>query len=90
MLYFAPAGPDFSLSLPFNRLWRDEVTLTTSYGAAPADLRRALETLASGAVDVEPMITHRLPLAEAQRGFRLVAQAGESMKVILHPHGSPG
>jgi hypothetical protein len=31
------------------------------------------------------MITHRLSLAEAGLGFRLVADAGEAMKVILYP-----
>ena len=30
----------------------------------------------AGRLDVEEMITHRLPLAQAQEGFRLVAQAG--------------
>jgi hypothetical protein len=31
------------------------------------------------------MITHRLPLAETGEGFRLVAEAGESLKVIVEP-----
>jgi len=32
------------------------------------------------------MITHRLGLEEAALGFRLVAEAGEALKVILYPH----
>jgi len=32
------------------------------------------------------MITHRLSLAETGLGFRLVAEAGESIKVIIEPH----
>jgi len=32
------------------------------------------------------MITHRLSLDEAGLGFRLVAEAGEALKVILYPH----
>jgi hypothetical protein len=31
------------------------------------------------------MITHRLGLAEAGRGFQLVASAGDSIKVIIDP-----
>jgi L-iditol 2-dehydrogenase len=31
------------------------------------------------------MITHRLALAEAGLGFRLVAEAGDSIKVIIEP-----
>jgi L-iditol 2-dehydrogenase len=32
------------------------------------------------------MITHRLPLAETGVGFKLVAEAKESIKVIIEPH----
>jgi threonine dehydrogenase-like Zn-dependent dehydrogenase len=31
------------------------------------------------------MITHRLSLAETGRGFQLVEQAQESIKVIIYP-----
>jgi threonine dehydrogenase-like Zn-dependent dehydrogenase len=34
---------------------------------------------------VQEMITHRLPLKEADKGFALVAAGGESMKVIIAP-----
>ncbi len=87
ILYFAPAEPAYRLSLPFTRLWKDEVNLTTSYAASPGDLRIALALLANGRVDVRQMITHRLPLQQAAQGFSLVAAASESMKVILHPSG---
>jgi L-iditol 2-dehydrogenase len=36
-------------------------------------------------VPVKNMITHRLPLAEAGRGFQLVAEATDSIKVIIEP-----
>jgi threonine dehydrogenase-like Zn-dependent dehydrogenase len=31
------------------------------------------------------MVTHRLPLDRAQEAFRLVIDAGESIKVIIQP-----
>jgi L-iditol 2-dehydrogenase len=31
------------------------------------------------------MITHRLPLSRTGEGFRLVAEAGDSLKVIIYP-----
>jgi threonine dehydrogenase-like Zn-dependent dehydrogenase len=34
---------------------------------------------------VEGMITHRLPLDRTAEGFRLVAEAGDSLKVIVYP-----
>jgi L-iditol 2-dehydrogenase len=36
-------------------------------------------------VDVRPLITHRLALDETAEAFRLVAEAGDSLKVIVEP-----
>lgn len=85
VLYFAVPPPGVDLPLPIAELWRNEVTLRTSYGAAPADLLEALRLIHARRITVTDMITHRLPLAETARGFQLVAQAGESLKVIIEP-----
>jgi len=36
-------------------------------------------------VDVVDMITHKFPLAETAKGFKLVADAKNSIKVIIEP-----
>jgi L-iditol 2-dehydrogenase len=82
---FAVPAPGQDHPMPLNDLWRREVTVRTAYGAAPADLAMALELIASGRVQVTDLITHRLPLDRAQDGFALVANAGESVKVVLEP-----
>ena len=42
--------------------------------------------LLSGRLKLEPIVTHHLPLAEFERGFKLM-QAGEAIKVVLEiPH----
>ena len=56
-----------------------------SYAGPPADMRTALELIASKRVDVGQTITHRLGLGETQKGFRLTAAAGNSLKVIVEP-----
>jgi L-iditol 2-dehydrogenase len=85
VMLFAPAGPDAAFpALPFNdTFFRTDLTVTTSYGAAPADYAEALDLISRRHIQVEDMITHRLGLSEAAEGFRLVAEAGESIKVIL-------
>ena len=54
-------------------------------GAAPADLAQALTLLADGDVEVDDLVTHTLPLDEIVTGFGLVADADESVKVIIEP-----
>jgi len=85
VLFFAPTEPTAKVDMPFNALWREEVTMTSSYGGAPQDIRAAIELLRSGKVRVDDLVTHRLPLDKAGEGFRLVASAQDSIKVILRP-----
>jgi L-iditol 2-dehydrogenase len=85
VLLFAPTKPGEAVPIPLWELWRDCVTVHTSYAGALQDMREALELITSRRVDVKDMITHRLPLAQAQEGFRLVAEARDSMKVIIEP-----
>jgi len=77
------AIPDKNIEIPTVDIWRNEITVTSSYGAAGDDLARALELISSGKLDMKPLITHRLPFQKIQEGFRLVAQAKESLKVVL-------
>jgi len=86
ILLFAPTDPGVTIPISINDLfWRRDVTLTTSYGSSPADHELALKLIQSGRVEVKKMITHRLGLAEAGLGFRLVADARDSIKVIIEP-----
>jgi L-iditol 2-dehydrogenase len=88
VLFFAPAAPAYAFPLRFNEtFWRTDLTLTTSYGASPSDYADALALLGTRQVRVADMISHRLPLSEVALGFRLVTEAGASMKVVLDHHG---
>lgn len=86
ILFFAVPDPTVKLQVPINQFWRNEITMRTSYGAAPNDIEDSLKTLSTGEINVKDMISHRLPLTEAQEGFRLTAEAGNSLKVILEPN----
>jgi L-iditol 2-dehydrogenase len=61
-----------------------ELTIVGANGAAPSHNAQALGMIASGAVPVADLITHRLPLGDALAGFDLVAR-GEAIKVVLEP-----
>jgi L-iditol 2-dehydrogenase len=86
ILFFAVPDPTVNVPVNFNDMWRNEVTLTTSYGAGPSDLSTSLELLHGSGLNVHDMITHRLSLAETSLGFKLVAKAEDSIKVIIEPY----
>ncbi|AEV87251.1 alcohol dehydrogenase [Actinoplanes sp. SE50] len=61
-----------------------ELTIVGANGSSPAHNRQALELLASGAVPVADLITHRLPLDGAIDAFGIV-ERGEAIKVTIEP-----
>jgi len=85
VLFFAVPEPEVMVPVPMNDLWRNEITLLTSYGASPLDLDSAITLLSRGRVALSEMITHRLTFDEGLKGFQLVAGAQESIKVIFEP-----
>jgi L-iditol 2-dehydrogenase len=86
ILFFAPTDAGVTVPLSINDLfWRNEVTLTTSYAGSPADYAMAVDLVRDHRTHMREMITHSLGLAEAGVGFRLVAEARDSLKVIVEP-----
>jgi L-iditol 2-dehydrogenase len=83
ILFFA--APEFDISIPSTRFWRDEITVTFSYGAAPDDLRKTIELIDRGIIDVKKMVTHKVPLPDIKLGFKLVTEAKDSLKVVVVP-----
>ena len=85
ILFFAVPEPGIDIPIPFVEFWRDEIKMMTSYGAAPRDLEESLKLLADNRLNVLDMITHRLCLNEVGLGFKLVAEAKDSLKVVIEP-----
>jgi len=81
ILFFAV--PEKNIEVPSVDLWRNELTITSSYGAASADLKESLDLIKNKKVNVKDIITHKLPLEKIQEGFKLVTDAKESLKVVL-------
>ena len=86
ILFFAVPKPDEKLEIPINDFWRSEIKVMTSYGAAPNDLKESIDVIKNRKINLNDMITHRLKFDEIQRGFNLVAEAKESLKVIVEPN----
>lgn len=81
MLFFAI--PRENVSLPIVDFWRNEWTISSSYGAGPSDLKEALELIKNKKVDVDSLITHKIAFSDVQKGFDLVSEAKKSLKVVL-------
>ncbi len=80
------AIPQESIELPNLDIWRNEITITSSYGAAPKDLQESLELIKNKKINVKDLVTHKFGLDKIGEGFKLVASPKESLKVIIEPN----
>jgi L-iditol 2-dehydrogenase len=77
--------PGAELTLPLWEMWLREINLVSSYSATPDGLHRALTILSGeGYVGLESLVSHQMPLDEAQAAFELVHQ-GKASKAVLKP-----
>ncbi len=83
VLLFAPSSPNEILPLQPNILFFQEISLRSSYSAGPYETRQALELLRYKRIHAEALITHRLPLSEAAEAFKMVANPGDALKVVI-------
>ncbi len=86
VIFFAVPGPDKKITIPITGLWTREVRVITSYYCGPPDLEESMRLLGAKDIDVDSLVTHRLPLGRIADGFRLVLEGKEAVKVIIQPH----
>ncbi|MCD6236832.1 MAG: zinc-dependent dehydrogenase [Thermoplasmata archaeon] len=85
LLLFAPVAPDVEVPIKMFDIWNKQIKIVSTYAGAPRDIMDAIEALKSKTIEVKDMITHRIGLEEIQEGFDLVAEAKESIKVVVIP-----
>ncbi|MCX9083625.1 MAG: alcohol dehydrogenase catalytic domain-containing protein [Candidatus Methanoperedens sp.] len=79
------AIPNKNILIPVEDFWRNELSIVSSYGAAPVDLKEALELIKNRTINVRDMITDRVKLEDIQKGFKIAGGAGNSLKVVVVP-----
>lgn len=79
-------GAHFERDFPLDNgvMFERELTLRFSIGDPARDGDELLRRLAAGELDPTPVITHRLPLADAAEAYRLFERR-EATKVVLTP-----
>jgi len=87
IVLFTPLPPGERWGIPVNELFFKDVRIVHSYSAGPEETRKALELLENG-LPAGDLITHRLAFADVRKAYDLVRDAGEALKVIVHPQRS--
>ena len=82
VLFFGGCAPGTTIRLDTRRTHYEELTLLGAFHHTPEMIRRAVETLASGALVPDNLISHRMPLEEVGQALALMAK-GEALKVLI-------
>ncbi|MBP1931750.1 zinc-dependent alcohol dehydrogenase [Ammoniphilus resinae] len=62
-----------------------ELSLTTTRCYSRKDFQTAIEFMASGKVDVSPLISHELELDQLADGFKYMENPEEALKILIKP-----
>lgn len=83
VVLFTPARPGELLQIDPNDLYFRDVSIITSYSCGPDDTAQALQFIEKGVVTAEKLVTHRFPIGETEKAYRLTAEAGASLKSLI-------
>jgi L-iditol 2-dehydrogenase len=86
ILWFAMTEPGVKVPIHFFDVWNKQIKMFSTYAGVEKDIKEAIELLRSKKVKVTDMISHKLPMKDTPKGFKLVADAKKSMKVIIEPN----
>lgn len=79
---FAGTYPPATLPLDPNLIHYKQLSVVGSHDFTPHDFTAALNLLATGVVQVEPLISHVMPLEETEKAFRMVAER-QGLKLMV-------
>lgn len=85
----APLPPDTPWTRDGHRAYFDEITVTSKYSCDHTDTFGYFRLLAAGRIAAREAITHHFDIADAATAFRTLVAAGESLKIVVYPHGLP-
>jgi L-iditol 2-dehydrogenase len=86
IVFYAVPEPEKTVTIPVNDFWRKEIRIITSYYCGPPDIEEAIRLIETEAIELEDMTTHRFPLKDIEKGFQMVMDGRESLKVIIRPN----
>ena len=85
ILWFAMTPPGVKVPVHFFDIWNKQIKIYSTYAGAGKDIVESINLLKNKKIDVNNMVTHKLPMDKTAEAFKLVANAKKSMKVIIEP-----
>lgn len=85
VLEFGGCPPRTEINISTELLHYDETTVKGAFHATPVHFKKALNLIASGSLDVKPLITGRMPLERIRDAFETLTNSKSNIKIAIEP-----
>jgi len=84
-LMFGGCPPDTEIRVSTEQLHYGETTILGAFHTTPAHFKKALNLIASGTVNVKPLITRKMKLDEIEEAFQILSTSKSDLKIAILP-----
>ncbi len=85
VLEFGGCPPGTEIKVSTEQLHYGETTVMGAFHTTPAHFKKALNLIASGAINVKPLITNRMKLGDIKQAFETLATSKVDIKIAVLP-----
>ncbi|MEZ6186435.1 MAG: alcohol dehydrogenase catalytic domain-containing protein [Planctomycetota bacterium] len=88
VLFYGGCPGGSTVALDTRRVHYDALTLKGAFHFTPGDVRRALDLLVSGRLDLEPLVTGRTPLSRIGETLEALSSGADEVKLAVVPEAT--
>jgi L-iditol 2-dehydrogenase len=85
VLEFGGCPPGTEIKISTEQLHYGETTILGAFHTTPAHFRKALNLIASGTINVKPLITSRTKLDNIKQAFETLTTSKTDIKIAIQP-----
>jgi len=85
VLEFGGCPPGTEIKVSTEQLHYGETTVLGAFHTTPAHFKKALNLIASGTVNVKPLITNRMKLDDIEQAFEMLSTSKTDVKIAIQP-----
>jgi len=85
ILEFGGCPPGTEIKVSTEQLHYGETTILGAFHTTPAHFRKALNLIASGTINVKPLITRKMKLEQIKEAFEILTTSKREIKIAVSP-----